>query len=85
MTNSVQEVLTNTVSVSTVVHNTPQAVAYNFKEWMAVIWLVYASIHTFLSHVLPPIINTIKIFFCWVVDSGGYRPILAKFKGPKQP
>lgn len=43
-TNLISEVLTNTVSVTT--HITPQAVAYDFKQWAGVVAMIASGLHT---------------------------------------
>ena len=70
MTNDIQEVLTNTVSVST--HITPQQAAYTFKEWAGVLGMILTSIYT-AGHVV----------FVSVTHYGGLRKMWSNFLGPK--
>ena len=52
MTNEV-ELLTNTVSVTT--HLTPQAVAYDFKQWAGVIGMICMSVYAAFHMVFPKV------------------------------
>ena len=47
------EILTNTVSVSS--HITPQAVAYDFKQWAGVIGMICTSIYAAFHLVFPKV------------------------------
>jgi hypothetical protein len=53
MTNEIQELLTNTVSVTT--HVTPQAVAYDFKQWAGVIGMICTSVYAAFHLAFPKV------------------------------
>ena len=53
MTNEIAEILTNTVSIAT--HISPEKVAYDFKQWMGVIGLIYTALYTAFHVAFPKV------------------------------
>ena len=73
MTNEIESV-TNVVNVVTQSHITPQAVAYDFKQWAGVISTIATSLYAGLH-----------ICYVMITKSGGLRNIWQNILGPKQP
>lgn len=53
ITNEVAQVTTNAIEIVTSSRITPQAVAYDFKQWAGVISMICASIYSAVHLVVP--------------------------------
>ena len=76
------ETITNAVPVIT--HLTPQAVAYDFKQWLGVITAIYLGTEKLIALAWPPIRAEILGVIAYVEKQEGLRGIGRKIIGAKK-